>query len=50
MHLTYKNKISVVDYNKLRDAVGWALLNEEQAKAGIEHARMVVSCYEETNY
>lgn len=47
MHPIYKNTISVGDYNRLRDAVGWVPLNEEQAKAGIECSRMVVSCYEE---
>lgn len=47
MHLTYNNGISVDDYNKLRDAVGWFPLNEEQAQAGIEHSIMVISCHEE---
>lgn len=47
MQLTYNNELSVYDYNKLRQAVGWTALNEEQAKAGIEFSTMVVSCYDE---
>lgn len=46
MALTYKTGISVDDYNKLRNTVGWFPLNREQAQAGIEHSKMVTSCYE----
>ncbi|MCC9296415.1 GNAT family N-acetyltransferase [Clostridium sp. MT-14] len=46
MDFSYKNGISVDDYNRLRDAVGWDTLNKEQAQAGINRSRMVVSCYE----
>ncbi len=43
MSFVYSEGISVKDYNKLREAVGWGILNEEQAQAGINNSK-VFSC------
>ncbi len=37
MSITIKHTISVIDYNMLRKAVDWIVLEEEQAKRGIEN-------------
>lgn len=49
MKIRYENGINVDDYNRLRDSVGWGVLNEEQAQAGINNSTMVVSCYIDQN-
>lgn len=46
MNLAYKTGISVDDFSKLRDGVGWFAFNKEQALAGIENSLLLVSCYE----
>lgn len=46
MNFSYKNGIRVDDYNHLRAAVGWRVLNKEQAQAGLDHSSRVISCYE----
>lgn len=46
MNVTYKNTISVEDYNALRDAVGWGALCNEQAKQGLDHSAYIISCYD----
>lgn len=46
MNITYKNHISVADYNALREAVGWGSLCEEQAAQGLKHSAYVISCYD----
>lgn len=44
--LTYKHDILAVEYNLLRETVGWGALPEEQAYAGLEHSFKVISCYD----
>ena len=46
MNITYKNFIPVEDYNRLRAAVGWEKLCDEQARQGLEHSAWVASCYD----
>ena len=36
--IRYTNTISVDDYNRLRDAVGWRLIAPAQAKAGLDNS------------
>lgn len=45
MNIEYKEHITVEDYNKLREAVNWGALCEEQAEQGLNHSAYVVSCY-----
>ena len=46
MNLAYKQRISVEDYNALRDAVGWGRLCEDQAAQSLENSAFVISCYD----
>lgn len=46
MNMLYREYISVEDYNKLREAVGWGSLCEEQARAGLNNSAYVISCYD----
>lgn len=43
----YKNEISAVDYNLLRQAVAWTPLSVEQAQAGLDHSFLLINCYDE---
>lgn len=45
MELDYREQITAADYNKLREAVGWGPLREDQAQQGLTHSALVVSCY-----
>lgn len=47
MNITYKESISVADYNTLRNAVGWGALCDEQAAQGLAHSVYVIGCYDE---
>lgn len=44
MEQTYCEHITVEDYNKLREAVGWGALCAEQAQLGLDHTDYLVSC------
>lgn len=46
MNITYKENISVDDYNILREAVGWGALCNEQAQQGLDHSSFLISCYD----
>ena len=37
MAITYTDKITVSDYNALRKAVGWNLIEDEMAQVGLDH-------------
>ena len=41
--ITYDNDLTPMDYIKLREAVGWNALTENQAARGIEHTTFLVS-------
>lgn len=47
MAVTYGNTIGTTEFNALRRAVGWELLPEEQARAGIDATFLLVSCRED---
>jgi GNAT superfamily N-acetyltransferase len=42
MNITYGNTITVADYNNLRKSVGWTVLAEKQAQAGIDSSACLV--------
>ena len=46
MNLQYQDKISVADYNALRDAVGWGRLCDDQAQQSLAHSSFIISCYD----
>lgn len=47
MNIQYKEKITVEEYNGLREIVGWGKLCDEQAQQGLEHSAYVISCYDD---
>ena len=44
--ISYKKNISVKDYNDLRASVGWKVLDEKQASAGLENSCFVTAAYD----
>ena len=42
MNIKYVDKITVSDYNHLRTSVGWTVLVERQAQAGIDNSAFLV--------
>lgn len=45
--MEYKNNISVKDYNNMREAVGWRILDEIQAETGLRNSVYLTVAYEE---
>lgn len=41
--IEYGNTLSVEEYTRIRESVGWAGLNEKQAQTGLEHSTRIVS-------
>lgn len=46
MDITYKNTISIEDYQALRSAVKWEKLVDEQAQEGLKGSCYIVSGYD----
>ena len=42
--LTYNNCLTASEYCRLRSAVGWQPIAEDQAKSGLEHSDFIVAC------
>lgn len=45
--LSYRENITVEDYCKLREAVGWHKLDSNQAKRSLEHSFYLIGVYDE---
>lgn len=45
--IRYTDIISVEDYNKIRKAVGWKVLDEKQARSGLDNSLYVVAAYDD---
>jgi len=43
MNITYKDDISVEEYNMLRTSAGWPSIQPEQAEAGLRGSALVIS-------
>lgn len=47
MNITYRNILSVKDYQALREMVHWDKLADEQAQDGLSGSAYVVGCYDD---
>ena len=45
--LRYNNILSVKEYCELRLAVGWPMIPEEQAQAGLDNSDFIIACRED---
>ena len=45
--LRYNNILSVKEYCELRSAVGWPMIPEEQAQAGLDNSDFIIACRED---
>ena len=43
MTITYTNQISLVDYQALRQAVGWPKIEEKMAEIGLQNSQYIIS-------
>ena len=41
--ITYSNQIDVKEYNEMRGAVGWKMLDLEQAQRGLDNSEYVIA-------
>ena len=44
--ITYSNQIDVKEYNEMRGAVGWKMLDLEQAQRGLDNSEYVIAAYD----
>ena len=44
--ITYKSTIPVKEYNAMREAVGWKVLEEEQAQTGLDNSAYLTSVWD----
>ncbi|MBN7774488.1 GNAT family N-acetyltransferase [Clostridium aminobutyricum] len=45
--ITYREHITVEEYSRLREAVGWHKLDEKQAERSLQHSFYLIAAYEE---
>lgn len=45
--ITYNAQISVKDYNEMRKAVGWKILDEKQAETGLKNSAYLVAAWDD---
>ena len=44
--ITYKSEIPVKEYNAMREAVGWKVLEEEQAQTGLDNSAYLTAAWD----
>ena len=44
--ITYKNKISADEYNSIREAVGWKVLDRQQSERGLAGSEFLTAAYD----
>lgn len=45
--IEYRNTISVEDYNRIREAVGWKALDKKQAETGLKNSAFVTVAWDD---
>ena len=45
--IEYRNTISVEDYNRIREAVGWKALDKKQAETGLKNSVFLTAAWDD---